>query len=455
MLKLLVCPKIHRRFLSFGGRVKLRKRVYKIALMASALIVSACASSGGGGTQISANQPASAGGNSSAGGDGGLVATAGGSGSAWTIDVGGSSYGDAVIISRGGGEETSFENAEYFYNSGNVFFGGDFAVGAPDPATSGENATPIVIADGGDTPAEGTAFPLIQSAIEITETGIVTDGDTNDGGATLTVVDFDTGETELSIPSLGINVVLTANADSPTEIADGFVALAGAVGNYLMVGSWGAAFENSANLSFFVTGYRTPTDQLPTSGTASFSGTNNVAGSVLVETTGNAAAGGILVGDAAFNVNFSTGAVGGAFTNMIAFGPQGEPSDWNDVSVSATLGSAGGISTLSGTTAASNAPGTPFALSGAADGHINGGLFGPSAEELGAVWSLADGNGAALGTVAAGREGASGGGGAGIYATTSGGDVTIETSGNVSASGSYGINAYTSPGNVTVNTSGQ
>lgn len=447
--------------------------------MASALIVSACASSGGGGTQISANQPASAGGNFAAGGDGGLNASA--SAGIWITDINapgsgddeggggggiglfatadaGSGYawnlGTGYSLDGGGGDVTYFDNAEIFYNSGNVFFGGDFAIGAPDPATSGENATPIVIADGGDTPAEGTAFPLIQSAIEITETGILADGDTIDGGATLTVIDLDTGETELSIPSLGIYAVLAANADSPTEIADGFVALAGAVGNYLMVGSWGAAFDNSATLSFFVTGYRTPTDQLPTSGTASFSGTNNVAGSVLVETTGNAAAGGILVGDAAFDVNFSTGAVDGAFTNLIAFGPQGAATDWNDVSVSGTLGSAGGVSTLSGTTAASNAPGTPFALSGGADGHINGGLFGPSAEELGAVWSLADGNGAALGTVAAGREGASGGG-AGINATSSTfGDITIEFS-NVSTSGSsaYGIDAYVGGGGtVTGNT---
>jgi hypothetical protein len=44
-----------------------------------------------------------------------------------------------------------------------------------------------------------------------------------------------------------------------------------------------------------------------------------------------------------------------------------------------------------------------MALSGSATGHIDGAFFGPAAQNLGAVWSLNDGSGAALGTVVAGH----------------------------------------------------
>ncbi len=175
------------------------------------------------------------------------------------------------------------------------------------------------------------------------------------------------------------------------------------------MGGWGAGLGDKGYVASFVTGYRTLADAVPTSGTANFEGPSSVVGSVLIEGADNTAGLGFLLGDASFVVDFAAGTVEGAFTNMTATGLDGAASNWNDVSVEASLSSAGGVSTLSGTTGASSAPGTPFALGGTAGGHINGGLFGPSAEELGAVWSLSDGNGAALGTVGAGITGSGGG----------------------------------------------
>jgi hypothetical protein len=71
------------------------------------------------------------------------------------------------------------------------------------------------------------------------------------------------------------------------------------------------------------------------------------------------------------------------------------PNPWNDVSVTSSMIS--GTSRFSGSTAATSAPVTPYAVSGAATGRIDGGFYGPTATELGAVWSLSDGNTAVIG----------------------------------------------------------
>ena len=79
----------------------------------------------------------------------------------------------------------------------------------------------------------------------------------------------------------------------------------------------------------------------------------------------------------------------------------GNTEHWNDVSITANI--AAGSNTFNGTTAAASAPGLPMSLSGSAVGKINGAFFGPAAQNLGAVWSLSDGTGSAIGTVVAGH----------------------------------------------------
>jgi hypothetical protein len=44
-----------------------------------------------------------------------------------------------------------------------------------------------------------------------------------------------------------------------------------------------------------------------------------------------------------------------------------------------------------------------MSLSASATGHIDGAFYGPAAQNLGAVWSLSDGTGSALGSVVAGH----------------------------------------------------
>lgn len=135
--------------------------------------------------------------------------------SAWT-DGGAGSYGDSAYIDP----DDPYSGLE---------------IGAPDAASLGSNATPIVISEESDpnfldASSNGTAFSLIQSVIEITENGTAPEAAVNDGGATLSVIDIETGELNLSIPSLGIDVDLFANADDPAAITDGFASLPGQPG---------------------------------------------------------------------------------------------------------------------------------------------------------------------------------------------------------------------------------
>jgi hypothetical protein len=104
-----------------------------------------------------------------------------------------------------------------------------------------------------------------------------------------------------------------------------------------------------------------------------------------------------LLGDASLAANFATGTIAGTFIHMTATDSGNIRSPWNDVSVSASL--AAGTSHFSGSTAAASAPSGAFALSGTATGRIDGGFYGPNANELGAVWSLTDKGSVAVGVV--------------------------------------------------------
>jgi hypothetical protein len=103
-------------------------------------------------------------------------------------------------------------------------------------------------------------------------------------------------------------------------------------------------------------------------------------------------------GTPSISVNFGSGSVSGSFTQMRM---SNSLQPWNDVSVAGNI--AMGTNKFSGTTAATSAPGTLMSLSGSATGSINGAFYGPAAQNLGAVWSLSDGTGSALGTVVAGH----------------------------------------------------
>ncbi len=142
--------------------------------------------------------------------------------------------------------------------------------------------------------------------------------------------------------------------------------------------------------------------RIPTSGTATYSQTGGVGGTTFAP-SGNGVVAATVSGDANLTANFATGAVTGSFTNMSAYNT-GTFTPWNDVSVNASI--AAGTNQFSGSTATTSAPGGNFALKGNAAGHINGSFYGPNANELGAVWTLSngDGTGSAIGVIGARKQ---------------------------------------------------
>ena len=90
---------------------------------------------------------------------------------------------------------------------------------------------------------------------------------------------------------------------------------------------------------------------------------------------------------------------------LAGYAASGGGSPWNDVSVSASI--ATGTNKFSGTTSVSSQPASgpsgALLLGNSATGNINGGFYGPAAQNLGAIWSLSDGTTSVIGGVAAGR----------------------------------------------------
>jgi hypothetical protein len=173
--------------------------------------------------------------------------------------------------------------------------------------------------------------------------------------------------------------------------------------SYVSLGVWAHAdegpFRLPQNLTAYAFGFETPAAGMPTTGTALYSGTGTVRGLVLIP-DGVHIGGTQLTGNASLTANFGNGSIAGAFTGMSA-NDGSSVTSWNDVSLNASI--VAGTNFFNGTTQATTQPSTPYALKGTATGFVNGGFYGPNAENLGAIWSLRDGTGAAIGGVAAGR----------------------------------------------------
>jgi hypothetical protein len=277
-------------------------------------------------------------------------------------------------------------------------------IAAPAPASFGSapvqgamSGGPTFDGSSGSYPANVT-FPMIATSLKSASPGLAA---ADSSGATLTIVGApgNTTNFQLVIPSLGVNAnfksieSLVSNSSGWTE---GY--------SYVAAGLWAQPSGNPGPLqsaSAYSFGYETPGSAVPTTGTAQFAGTATgyvykpINGSILDT---------IVDGKANLSANFSSGQVSGSLTQMQQWdgvpynGPQGFL-PWNDVSLNANI--APGTNRFSGSTAATSAPGTAFSLAGSATGHIVGAFYGPTAQNLGAVWSLSDGSGSALGTIVA------------------------------------------------------
>jgi hypothetical protein len=210
-------------------------------------------------------------------------------------------------------------------------------------------------------------------------------------------------------PALGVsNVVLTPSSSGSANLfqadlgggATAFVDIANAATSGLSwttYGFWDVHASNNYTNAAFVTGYSTPATSVPVNGTATYRGT-------VIGEAFHPAVGGIdgvafdqLSGDVTLQASFGSGRVTGDLTNMITTGFEGDTAPWNSVSLLGTISGA----QFNGTSAATSAPGNSGSLSSSATGTFSGMFFGPSAQELGAVWTLHDGTSSAVGSFGA------------------------------------------------------
>jgi hypothetical protein len=206
---------------------------------------------------------------------------------------------------------------------------------------------------------------------------------------------------QLVIPSLNVDFVFS-DPESLLANYDGYTRGS----SYVAVGTWGDDADGTRPLQHvatFLFGYETPSSAMPATGTANFGGTATTTvykdvGSNLLVTSVN--------GIANLSVDFSSGQVTGALTQMKQYDGQRTSAStpagflpWNDVALSARI--ATGTSRFSGSAAATSAPGTTFSLAGSATGHVDGALYGPNAQYVGAIWSLSDGAVSAMGLLTA------------------------------------------------------
>jgi hypothetical protein len=216
----------------------------------------------------------------------------------------------------------------------------------------------------------------------------------------------------LMIPALGVDSFFSTGgfATSSPYLATpmGFTAIGsktvslGLFGlDYTMFGAWdiGPGFS-SEHTGYFSFGYETAFAAMPTSGTATYSGLGTAGGTVFVP-SGTTIGEALVAGNASFTADFAAGSITGNLTDMFAYTTTTTQS-WNSVSISANIAG----TAFTGTTAAASTAPAPFGLKPSATGHISGGFYGPAANELGAVWSLSngDGTGSAIGVVGAPRQ---------------------------------------------------
>jgi hypothetical protein len=138
---------------------------------------------------------------------------------------------------------------------------------------------------------------------------------------------------------------------------------------------------------------------MPTTGSATYSGTGNVSGFAAIQGAATPAGLSDIAGDGSLTANFATGAITGAFTNMTATPVSGGAAlPWNNVSVTGTISQ----NVFTGTAAVTSVPANAASISASATGTINGGFYGPAANEVGLIWRLQD----AAGSLAVGTFGA-------------------------------------------------
>ena len=268
-------------------------------------------------------------------------------------------------------------------------------------------------------PTSGTTtFPLIMASQAVaygtTET-VTSDPTTDNAGAQITVdwaaktYTFTLGNSALGITNVqmggyqqtGQRTVTLSDGRVLTVYADARVDPTADVNSatlsYLVYGYWSLSNTSGqvTNSSPFVIGFETPGSAMPTSGSATYKGF--VSGAVVLP-DGYVTKTASLYGTATVTANFASGALTGGSSDIVATPGDGSATEaWNSLSFNGNIAS--GMNSFTGTTTSADAPGHTYSLSGTANGYLAGKFYGTTAQELGAIWNLSDGTGAATGVL--------------------------------------------------------
>ena len=280
------------------------------------------------------------------------------------------------------------------------------SVAAPAPPSFGSSSVPPeTAAVGGPSSVwlSNVRYPVLQTSLQFGSAGI--SAVPGDQSATLVVGDIlasGDGAYQLNVPSIGLTTIIRADNEGSGGFLGGL--------QYFTLGEWDETGGHPGTLTEFLFGLETPAAAIPAGGKASYSG--SATGRVYVPVDGHIL-GNFINGNAALSVDFASGIISGALIQTVATNPTqtaggvwityGASYPWNDVSISASI-AAGTTGRFSGTTAATSAPQNQYALQPSATGSIAGALYGPNAEEIGAIWTLSDGTASAVGFIGAEME---------------------------------------------------
>lgn len=150
----------------------------------------------------------------------------------------------------------------------------------------------------------------------------------------------------------------------------------------------------------WLAGLETSVQAIPTTGSATYSGTvlGLVSESHICQCTSVAE----LAGSVNLSADFSARAISGAMTDLTVNSQSYESGPMNDISFSATLMADSNMFT--GTTMIASSASGLWAMDPAASGDLTGHFFGPVGQEVGAVWTLSDGVHNAIGAFGARKD---------------------------------------------------
>jgi|GEM_PF-6683262 hypothetical protein len=252
-------------------------------------------------------------------------------------------------------------------------------------------------------PPVGSSIPLGGGTVAITSTSVA-DANITQASATyrgtVTTGSVTYPVFDLSIPALSLTASNVRGDGTPaTTSTGGQISAAFTTMTYTLLGAWSYVPPSGGTsyLSQIDTGYATPASGVPTSGSASYSGTaasgTGVAGAYAVPSGSGTIQTGTLSGDASLSTNFASNSFTGSFTNMQAQASgSSTTTPWNSVSLNGTLVRQPSGAVLQGTTSTTGAPagaGTA-GFSSAATGTVVGQFNGPTAQEVGGIWTLSE-----------------------------------------------------------------